>query len=125
MKKIISMMGVGAFVFAGAAFAAPNGGQGQGGFGGGRGPNLTDEQNACVAAYGCPEMERPQGGQQGRPEGQTGERTQGGEPGQRPERPEMSAEQRAAMEAGQECRRAAFAACGIEMPERPEGQRRQ
>ena len=65
--------------------------------------NLTDEQKSCIETYGCPKMERP-----ARPE--NGEKP---EPGTRPE---MTEEQKTAME----CMRKAMESCGVQMPTRPD-----
>ena len=56
-------------------------------------PELTDEQIACVESHDCPKMEFKKG------EGDF---------------------DREKMKEARECRKAAFKACDIEMPERPE-----
>jgi Spy/CpxP family protein refolding chaperone len=95
--------------------APPAGGHG---FGGERRgdfmQSLTEEQKACIEKAGCqkPEMKHP---------GE--EKPEARERGARPERPEMTEEEKAAMEANRECMKKAFADCGIQMPERPEGER--
>lgn len=76
-----------------------------GGFGGSFGggvpmmQNLTEEQQACIEQYGCemPEMQKPTNGE-------------------KPQRPEMTDEQKTAME----CMQKAMTACGVEMPSKPE-----
>lgn len=75
---------------------APQGPGKRHGFHGGNGcfgPQLTDEQKACVEEQGCPRPERVNG-----------------------EKPDEEA-----MRAARKCRQKAFETCGIEMPGRPEG----
>ncbi|MDR1027538.1 MAG: hypothetical protein LBL46_03935 [Rickettsiales bacterium] len=91
-------------VIAGGAFAEPpmGGGKGPGGKGGFGGPEMTDEQKACVEAAACPKFEKPKF-----------------EPGQKPEpgkKPEMTEE----MKAARECQKKAMESCGVKMPERPD-----
>jgi hypothetical protein len=59
-----------------------------------------------VEAQNCPKREKPDGESR---------------PGQKPEKKELTEEEKAAGEAARECRKKAFEACGIQMPERPEG----
>jgi len=76
--------------------------------------NLSEEQKTCIESYGCPKMERP-----GRPEnGEQPDFNNKPEPGVRPE---MTSEQRTAMD----CMRKAMESCGVQMPtppERPNGE---
>lgn len=103
-------------VFALPAFAAdmptpPNGERGPRGGGMPMMQNLTEEQQACIEQYGCemPEMQKPTSGEKP----QFGAETTNGE---KPQRPEMTDEQKTAME----CMQKAMTACGIEMPSKPE-----
>src|SRR5512138_83747 len=78
--------------------------------------NLTDDQKACIEQSGCKmmEMKKPDGdfnmGSQ-----KTKQR------GEKPQRQEMTDEEKAEMDANRECMQKAFSDCGIEMPERPDG----
>ena len=108
MKKTIIFAAISALGVAVSAVANPPEG---GPKGGGFMKNLTDEQKACVEKADCPKMER---------KGPKGERSEGGE---KPERPELSDEEKAAMKSARECMKKAAVDCGIEMPERPEGGR--
>ncbi|MDR1071179.1 MAG: hypothetical protein LBL21_00865 [Rickettsiales bacterium] len=110
MKKLIMLAAFAAFGAAGYAADAiepPAGGPR-----GGPMRNLTDEQKACVEKAGCPEMKKP-----------GGEKPETRERGEKPARPEMTAEEKEEMDAARECRKKAFEDCGVEMPERPEGGR--
>jgi hypothetical protein len=110
MKKLLMLAAFAAFCAPGYAADAPN--PPVGGPKGGPMRNLTDEQKACVEKAGCPEMEMKK---------PKDEKPEVRERGEKPNRPEMTAEEKAAMEESRECRRKAFADCGIEMPDRPEG----
>lgn len=73
--------------------------------GGGFMVQLTDEQKSCIEQQGCPKREIKK---------QDGGLKNG-------EKPQISEEDKAAMESERECQKKAFDACGIQMPERPEG----
>jgi hypothetical protein len=82
------------------------------GFGGGKNggfmEQLTEEQKSCIEKQGCPKREMK------KPDGEF-------KPGEKPQKKEMSAEEKAAMETERACQKKAFETCGIQMPERPEG----
>ncbi|MDR2769961.1 MAG: hypothetical protein LBB08_00755 [Rickettsiales bacterium] len=78
----------------------PEGGGKHGGFM----MQLTEEQKACIENQGCPKREK-----------------KGHDGGGKHEKPQMTDEEKAEMEADRECRKKAFETCGIQMPERPEG----
>ncbi len=77
--------------------------------------NLTAEQKACLEQQNCPTPQMPEMG--ARPDMGTPP-----VPGEKPQMPEMTDQQRAEMAAAQECQRAAFETCGIEMPAMPDRQ---
>jgi hypothetical protein len=113
MKKFLIFAVFAAFGASAVADDAPRGGAGGHEFGmGGFVQNLTEEQKACIEKAGCPksEMKKPEG-----------EGPKVRERGAKPERPEMTDEDKEAMKAGRECMQKAFSDCGIQMPERPEG----
>ena len=64
---------------------------------GGFGDHLTEEQKKCIEEFNCPRPERNKG--------------------EKPSKEEM--------ESGRECRKNAFESCGIQMPERPEGEKKE
>jgi Spy/CpxP family protein refolding chaperone len=116
MKKLLAIAAFAALgAGANAADQPPAGGRGFGGDGGFM-QNLTEEQKACIEKAACQKTEKLDGD------------FRGGEPkvwerGEKPQRPEMTDEEKAAIEANRECTQKAFADCGVQMPERPEGGR--
>jgi len=77
--------------------------------------NLTDEQKACIEAFGCKLPEHPTMGEKsdfgGKPEKPDFDKMP-----ENNKRPEMTEEQKEAMD----CMRKAMESCGVEMPKRPE-----
>lgn len=120
MKKIIMLAAIAALgISANATANPPQGGpKGEGHFGGFM-QNLTEEQKACIEAANCPKTEK-RGPKDDSAAGDHKVKERGAK-SERPERPEMSEEDKAAMQASRECMKKAFENCGIEMPERPEG----
>ena len=121
MKYPIMIMTLGVLM-GGASYAADMSDAPAGGPHGGRGgpmmmQNLTAEQQACIAQYGCemptkPDGARPDKNADGAPSGMRPDK------GARPdkgERPDMSDERRANME----CITQAMEKCGIDMPTPP------
>ncbi len=70
---------------------------------------LTEEQQACIKAYGCAMPEKKQ----------MDEKPVRGEKPAKGEKMEMTAEQKESME----CMQKAMESCGIEMPEGPKGEK--